>query len=262
MPSKTVVFVHGNFVTAKCWDDWAARYRARGYDCIQVEYPLRDKPVEELRRIHPDPALGKLGLPEVLEHHIAIIKALPEKPIVMGHSFGGMMTQLLVDRDLHAAAVAIDSVPVPGVLTMKWSFFRSLWPVVNPLIPASRPYLMTRDQFRYTFANNMSEADGQAAYDALVVPESRLLGRGALGSYAKVDFARRRAPLLMIAGEQDNIMPASLNRTNYEKYKRASPSVTEFKEFPGRSHMILGQKGWQEVADFALDWAEKAQAAN
>lgn len=259
MPSKKVVFVHGNFVTAKCWDEWAARYQARGYDCIQIEYPLRDKPVAELRRIHPDPALGRLGLPEVLEHHVAIIKALPEKPIVMGHSFGGMLTQLLVQRDLHSAAVAIDSVPVPGVVTLKWSFLRSLWPIVNPLVPASRPYLMTRDQFRYTFANNMSEEDGQAAYEALVVPESRLLARGALSSFAKVDFAKKRAPLLMIAGEQDNIMPASLNRTNYEKYKKKSPSITDFKEFPGRSHMILGQKGWEEVADYALDWAERAQ---
>lgn len=258
MPSKTVVFVHGNFVTAKCWDEWASRYRARGYHCIQIEYPLRDKPVAELRRIHPDPALGQLGLPEVLEHHIAIIEALPEKPIIMGHSFGGMLTQLLVNRDLHAAAVAIDSVPVPGVLSFEWSFIRSLWPVVNPLHSSSEPYLMTLDEFRYTFANNMSEPEVQAAYDELVVPESRLLGRGALTSYAKVDFAKERAPLLMIAGEVDHIMPASLNKTNYEKYKK-SPSITDFHMFPNRAHMILGQTGWQEVADYALDWAERAQ---
>lgn len=258
MPSKRVVFVHGNFVTAKCWDGWAARYRARGYECVQIEYPLRDRPVEELRRIHPDPALGKLALPEVLAHHVRIIEALPEKPIIMGHSFGGMLTQLLVQRDLHSAAVAIDSVPVPGVVTLKWSFLRSLWPVVNPLIPASRPYLMSFDEFRYTFANNMTVEDGRAAYDALVVPESRALGRGALSSFAKVDFAKRRAPLLMIAGQEDHIMPSSLNRTNYEKYQK-SPSITDFKEFPHRSHMILGQKGWEEVADYALDWAERAQ---
>ena len=262
MPSKKIVLVHGNFVTAKCWDGWAARYRARGYDVVQVEYPLRDRPVAELRRIHPDKALGRLGLPEVLAHHVRIIEAMPEKPIIMGHSFGGMLTQLLVQRDLHSAAVAVDSVPVPGVVSLKWSFLRSLWPVVNPLIPASRPYLMTPAQFRYTFANNMSEEDGLAAYEELVVPESRLLARGALSSFAKVDFAKKRAPLLMIAGEMDNIMPASLNRTNYEKYKKKSPSITELKEFPGRSHMILGQKGWEEVADYALDWAERAQKSH
>jgi pimeloyl-ACP methyl ester carboxylesterase len=262
MPSKTVVFVHGNFVTRACWDGWAARYRARGYACVQIAYPLRDKPVEELRRRHPDPEVGRLELRDVIDHHVQAIAALPEKPIIMGHSFGGLLTQLLLARGLPVAAVAIDSVPPPGEVTFKWSFIRSLWPVVNPLIPASRPYLMSWPHFRYTFANNMPEAEGRAAYDQLVVPESRTLGRGGLSSVAKIDFTRSHAPLLMIAGEQDNIMPASLNRSNFERYRKGNPSsVTEFREFPGRAHMILGQRGWEEVADYALEWAERVQGA-
>jgi pimeloyl-ACP methyl ester carboxylesterase len=260
MQSKPVVLVHGNFVTRHCWDLWLPRLEALGHPVTAIPYPLRDEPVEALRRKHPDPALGRLALAEVLDHHIAIIRALPEKPIVIGHSFGGLLTQLLLQRDLAAAAVAIDSVPPQGVITTEWSFVRSLWPVLNPLIPAAQPYLMTFPEFQYTFANGMPLAEQRAAYDAQVVPESRVLGKGGLSSLARVDFKREHAPLLLIAGAADHIMPASLNRANFERYK-ASTSLTEFKEFPGRNHYLIAQPGWEEVADYALAWAVRHAAA-
>ena len=148
------------------------------------------------------------------------------------------------------------------MITTKWSFFRSLWPVINPLVPASRPYLMPFSHFQYTFVNDLPAPEQRAAHDAKVVPESRRLARGALSRAGRVDFLRRRAPLLMIAGEKDHIMPAALNRANFRRYRR-SESVTEFKQFPGKSHysVIGGSRGWQDVADFALDWAARVQAA-
>lgn len=253
--SKTIVFIHGNFVTNRCWDGWVARFQAQGHTCIAPPYPLRDRSVAELRRIPNDPALGNLGLPEVTDHYVRKIRALPEKPIIIGHSFGGLLTQLMMDRDLGAAAVAIDSVPPQGVLPVEWSFIRSTWPIVNPVIPASRPWLMTFDQFRYAFGNDLSLDEARRAYDAEVVPESRRLSRGGLTSAARVDFRRRRGPLLLIGGEKDHIMPASLNRRNWKAYQKA-PSVTEFKQFPGRGHYsILAGKGWEQVADYALSWA-------
>jgi pimeloyl-ACP methyl ester carboxylesterase len=260
MESKTIAFIHGNFVSKRCWDPWVSRFEQRRYTCHPIAYPGRDKPVAVLREELSDPRLSKLTIADVIEHHVRVIRALDEKPVIIGHSFGGLLTQLMLQRDLGVAAIAIDSVPPPGVISLKWSFIRSLWPVVNPLIPASRPYLMPFSHFQYTFTNDLPLAEQRAAYDAYVVPESRRLGRGGLTRAARVDFARRRAPLLLIAGELDHIMPASLNRRNFRRYRK-SPSVTDFKEFPGRAHYsIIGGKGWEEVADFALDWATRVQS--
>ena len=254
MPDPTIVLVHGNFVTKRSWDGWVARYEAKGYRCLAIEYPLRDEPVEVLRKKHPDPATGRLTLEEVLEHHLKIIQALPEKPIVIGHSFGGFLTQLLVQRDVAAAAVAIDSVPPAGVPPIQLSALRSLLPVFNPLKPRTEPYLMSFREFQYAFVHTLPLDEQRRAYDKEVVPESRVLASGALSALGRVDFRRDRAPLLFIAGEVDHIMPARLNRTNFERY-RESPAITEFKEFPGRTHYIIAEPGWEEVADFALEWA-------
>jgi pimeloyl-ACP methyl ester carboxylesterase len=257
--THTIALVHGNFVTKRCWDPFIQHFEARGYRCVPIAYPLRDDTVENLRQKHPDPALAKLALPEVLEHHVRTIRSLPEKPIIMGHSFGGFLTQLLTQRDLGVASVAIDSVPPSGVLGTQWSFLRSLWPVINPL-QRSKPYLMPFKHFQYTFVNNMPPVAQREAYDRHVVPESRVLGAGALSSAGRVDFARNRSPLLMIAGSQDHIMPAAVNRANYKRY-HASPAVTEFKEFPGHSHYsIIAGPGWEEVADYAISWAERVTA--
>lgn len=256
MSAKTVVFIHGNFVNYQCWDDWVKRYEAKGYNCIAAAYPLRDKPVQELRKIHPDSALGKLGIGETLDHLAGIITRLDEPPIIIGHSFGGLLTQILVNKGLGAAAVVIGSVPPPGVLTSKISFLRSLWPILNPLTPASRPWLMPFKHFQYTFVNGMSLEDQRRAYDSYVVPESVRLGRGGLGGKARINFKKAHAPLLVIAGEKDHIMPAALNKTNFKRYKASAPSVTDFKEFAGRNHFTeISGKGWEEVADYALDWA-------
>ncbi len=258
---KTVAFIHGCFVTRLCWDRWVARYEARGYTCVALAYPGRDKTVAELKANPNDPFLRTLTIQDVIGHLASALAALPEKPIIVGHSFGGLLTQLMLQRGLGAAAVAIDSVPPQGVITLAWSFARSLTPVVNPLA-GSRPYFMTFPQFQYAFGNDLPLAEQRAGYDADIVPESRPLARGGLSSAARIDFRRRRAPLLMIAGEKDHIMPASLNRRNYRRYLEG-PSVTAFKEFPGRAHYsVIAGDGWEEVADYALEWAvQSARAA-
>lgn len=257
MATKTILFVHGNFVNYQCWDKWVKRYEAKGYNCIAAAYPLRDKSVQELRKIHPDPKLGQLTITQVIDHLVKIINKLDEPPIIIGHSFGGMLTQVLVNKGLGAAAAAIDSVPPQGVLTSKLSFFRSLWPVINPLNPAGRPWLMPFKHFQFTFTNGMTLQEQHDAYDAYVVPESVRLARGGLSSAAHIDFKKSHAPLLLIGGEIDNIMPAALNKNNFRHYS-SSPSVTEYKEFPGRNHFtVISGKGWEEVADFVIGWAEK-----
>ena len=253
----TIVLIHGNFVTWRTWEPWVARYSARGYNVVSIAYPGRDKPVKTLKANRKDPFLRTLDIRATIDHHVQKIRALGEKPIIIGHSFGGLLTQLMVQRDLAAAAVVIDSVAPFGVLTREWSFFRGTWPVLNPFA-GSRPYYMSFKHYQYAFANDQTLAEQRAGYALDILPESRRLSRGALFLAAKVDFKRSHAPLLFIAGEKDRLMPAALNRANCERYKRKSSSLVEFKEFAGRGHYsIIGGEGWEEVADYALAWAER-----
>ena len=260
MPTKTVVFIHGNFLSYNSWAPWIERYTAKGYRCLAIPYPGRDKPVDELRAEHPDPRLGELTLEQVIDLHVRTIEGLDEPPILIGHSFGGLLTQLMLNRGLGAAGVAIDSAPPQGILTTEPSFLRSAWPLLNPFTPASRPYLMPFSHFRYTFVNGMPLEEQRRAYDENVVPESLRLVRGGLGASARIDFKKAHAPLLFIAGENDHIIPAALNRANFERYK-LSASRVEFIEFPGRNHFGVAAPGWTEITDYALDWAVESIAA-
>lgn len=253
--TKTIAFVHGAFITRHCWDDWVAYYEERGYTCVAIAYPGRTASVAELRARRDDGTLGSLTIGAVLDHIVSVLQRLPEKPLLIGHSLGGLLTQLMLQRGLTAGCVAIDSVPPRGVTSLAWSFLRSLWPVVNPFVGASRPYMMSFEQFRYAFANDLTLAEQRAAYEAQIVPESRRLARGALGAAARIDFSQPHAPLLMIAGELDHLMPPSLNRRNHRRYRRSS-SVADFKVFPARAHhSILAGRGWHEVADHVVEWA-------
>lgn len=256
MASKKIVFIHGMYMTPACWEQWVGYFRARGRDCLAPAWPGRDQPVAVLRRNHPDSQLAALTLTAVLEHLSGVIRTLDEKPILIGHSMGGLITQLLLQRGLASAAVAIDSAAPQGVFTTKWSFIRANWSHVNPFVSKSRPATMTFEQFQYAFANSLPLAEQQTAYETFVVPESRRVPAESLAAVARIDFKKPGAPLLLIAGSNDHIIPASLNQSNYAKYQRPG-SVTDFKEFPGRTHFIIGQSGWEEVADYVATWLDR-----
>jgi pimeloyl-ACP methyl ester carboxylesterase len=256
MAPRTVVFVHGMYMTPLCWEGWLGRFESRGYQCLAPAWPGRDEPVDALRRQHPDPQLGRLTLQDVIERYTGFIQGLDEKPVIIGHSMGALVVQILVQRGLPAAAVAIDSAPPQGVFTTKWSFLKSNWPHITPFASQGRPIEMTFERFQYTFVNGMPLQEQQAAFNRYVVPESRRVPGQSLTSVARVDFKKPGAPLLMIAGGSDHIIPAALVRSNFRRYKRPD-SLTEFKEFPGRAHFIIGQQDWEQVADFSLAWLEK-----
>ena len=253
MATKTIVFIHGAFVTKHSWTPWVERYQAQGYNAIALPWPGRDEPVKALKQAHPDSQLGQLSLKQIMDHYINTLQALDEKPVLIGHSLGGLLAQLLLQWHLGVAGIAIDSVPPLGVIPTQWSFYRAGWPLINPFIPASRPYYMTFKEFQYAFVNGLPLAEQQAAYETQLVPESRRVVRGGLTFLAKIDFMKPRPPLLLIAGAKDQFIPAALNKANYERYQ-GSPSVTDFKEFSGRTHYIIGQKGWEVVANYALGW--------
>lgn len=253
MTSNTILFVHGMYMTPLCWEAWVSRFRAKGYECLAPAWPGRDRSVAELRKHPLDPQLGQLTLSAVLDHFTRTIQGLDEKPIVIGHSMGGLVAQVLLQRDLAAAAVAIDSAPPQGVVSLKWSFFKSNWPHINPFMPKGRPIEMDFERFQYAFVNTLPIEEQRAAFDKYVVPESRRVPAESLTSVAHVDFRKPGPPLLLIAGSADHIIPASLNGSNHAAYKRPD-SITDFKEFPGRTHFIIGQPGWEEVADYIASW--------
>jgi pimeloyl-ACP methyl ester carboxylesterase len=256
MKSKTIVLIHGMFMTPLCWEKWIPYYEAKGYRVLAPAWPGRDPSVEDLRRKHPDPELPRLKLNNIVEHFKTVIRGLDEKPAIIGHSMGGLVVQLLLQRDLAVAGVAIDPAPPAGVFTTEPSFLKANFPAINPFL-LGQPVMMSFEQFQYAFVNTLPLEEQRAAYERYCVPESRGVPTSSLGAAGRVDFSRPRRPLLITAGEKDHIIPASLNRANYSKYRL--PSVTDFKQFPGRDHFLIGSRGWQEVADYCLDWLAKVE---
>lgn len=251
--SRTILLVHGMYLTPLCWEAWETYFRERGYTTLAPAWPLHDAPIAAQRQEHPSARLGALTLDEILASYRKIISGLPEKPILIGHSMGGLLVQLLLAEGLGVAGVAIDSAPPQGLLSYKWSFVRSNWPVLNPSADPGTPISLSFSQFQYAFANGMAEPEQRAAFTRYLVPESRRVGKGPTTAVAKIDYHRPRPPLLLIAGTTDQIIPPSLNYSNFQLYAD-TPAVTEYHEFSGRNHWLIADAGWQEVAGYTLEW--------
>jgi pimeloyl-ACP methyl ester carboxylesterase len=251
MAAKTIVFIHGMFMTPLCWEPWAQYFREQGYTCLTPPWPGRDQPVANLVAAHPNPQVGQLTLRQVLAYYADLVQKLPEKPVLIGHSMGGLMTQLLIQRGLAAAGIAIHSGPPLGLLSLEPSFLKSALPIL--FAPPTQPYYMTFEHFQYTFVHTLPLAEQKAAYETYVVPESRQVAWQMISnSVSWLDFNKPHAPLLLTAGSADRIIPASLNRNNAARYGKNAP--VDFKEFPGRTHFVLGQPGWEEVATYGAAW--------
>lgn len=255
--TKTVVFITGAFVSHTGWSEWRKYFEAKGYKTVAPAWPHKDGTAEELRDLHPDdnPDLAGMTLQELIDHHVDIVAKLPEKPILIGHSTGGLLVQLLVNRGLAAAGVAIHPFPPQGVIPYEFSFLRAGWRALG-FGSQRKTYLMSLPTWQYAFVNGMPYEEQKRAYDENVTPESKRLARGALTKLASVDFDKPHAPLLITAGDKDHIIPATLNRRNYDRYPQNS-SVTEYKNFPGRNHFVLGQDTWREDADYIVEWLQK-----
>jgi len=255
--SKTIVFVTGAFVSHTGWAHWITYFESLGYTCIAEPWPEKSGTAEELRKKQPnDTALADLRYSQVLEHYANICKRLPERPILIGHSLGGLTVQLLLQRGLGSAAIAIHSVPPQGVLSFEFSFIKSLWKPLGLFSSLKKTHLMSFSEWQYAFTNGMSLSDQKEAYEQNTIPESRRVMRDPLGSIGAIDFKKPHGPLLFIAGSTDHIMPASLNYTNFKKYKNSN-SITEYKEFEGKNHYVLGLPSWKDEASYALDFINR-----
>ncbi|MCI0545593.1 MAG: alpha/beta hydrolase [Actinobacteria bacterium] len=176
--------------------------------------------------------------------------------MLVGHSMGGLVSQLTMQRIRVAAVVAISSAAPRGVLSTKPSFLKANWGHITPFRSKRRPVRMSFRRFQYAFANNLPEPEQRAAYERYVVPESRRVPAGALTSAAKVDYSRPHPPLLFVSGSDDNVIPVSLVRANAKRYQR-SANDPDLAEMPGRNHLLIAQDGWEDVADEVLDWLER-----
>lgn len=254
--SKTVLFITGAFVSNSCWDEWKAYFEAKGYKTLAPAWPHKDGPAKAMRDNQPNPGIASNRLNDLTEYFAKIARSLPEKPIVIGHSIGGLITQILVNRDLAAAGVAIHSVAPQGIIPTYWSFYKATWKALGFLTSTSKAYLMSFKDWQYAFTNGMPMKAQLDAYERFAIPESKLALRDGLTSAAKVDFEKPHAPLLITAGTTDHCVPAALNLRNFEKYPRNS-SITEYKVFEGRNHFVLGQPTWQKDADYILAWLDK-----
>lgn len=257
--SHTVLFIHGMYLTPAVWSEWESHFQDLGYTTLSPAWPHHELGVEEQNNLHPRAGLGELTLGEVVDHYRNIIATLDEKPIVIGHSMGGLITQILLQEGLIAAGIAINSAPPQGVVSAEANFLKANWPHLNPLAPASEPVRLTLSEFGYGFTNGMSPQAQQAAYDNFAVPESRRIGRATLTTEAAIDDTSARAPLLIIAGGQDNTITRLLSYLNFTKYNN-TPAITDYRQFADRNHWTIRAAGWETVASYVQGWIVETQA--
>lgn len=256
----TIILIHGLWMTAHSWDGWVARFNRRGFNTLAIGWPgIDDKTAAEVRR-DPSP-LATLSVTQIIDHYSRIIRGLDKPPIIMGHSLGGSFTQILLGMGLGAAAVGVAPATVRGVRKLPLSTLRSSSPVLGNPFNRGKAVPLTLKQFTYAFANTLSEQEAERIYEEHYIPAAAsVLFEVAFAdlnprTVVRADFGKDdRAPMLFIAGEYDHVVPPTAAKANAKKYA-SSKAITEYKEFPGRTHYLAGQEGWEEIADYALDWA-------
>jgi pimeloyl-ACP methyl ester carboxylesterase len=257
-PPDTIVLIHGFWVTPRSWEQWVPYYEAKGYRVIAPAYPGFDVEVEALNA-DPTPIV-EVTVPAVLERLEGIIKELDAPPIIIGHSAGGVFTQLLLDRGYGASAVAINSAPTEGVPVVPLTQIKSTFPVLKNPANRKRAVGFTHEQWHYAFTNGFSEERSRELYERYHIPASggilfdSVLANVQPGHQATwVNYKNdERAPLLFISGSEDHLMPPKVQQSNAKHY--TSDTITEVKEFEG-PHLLPAKEGWEEVADYALEWA-------
>jgi non-heme chloroperoxidase len=256
-----VVFIHGLWLLPSSWDRWATAFEEAGFAALTPNWP--DDPGSAVEANQNPEVFAHKTVKQVADHFESVISKLATKPAVIGHSFGGLLTQIIAGRGLSAASVAIDPAPFRGVLPLPISALRSSAPVLGNPANRNRAVPLTYEQFRFAFANAVSEDEAKELYETFAVPASGApLFQAATANLnpwteAKVDSKNPdRGPLLIISGEKDHTVPWAIANASYKKQKR-NKGVTEIVEIPGRGHALTIDSGWREVADTALAFVKR-----
>ena len=253
--SKTVVFIHGLFLNNQGWNEWKSLFESQGYTCYAPAHPKHEGQPSALRA-NPPEGLGDVQFKDWITNLEAFIDNLPEKPILIGHSFGGLTAQKLVESGRAEAAILISSAPPRGVSTLKPSFIKATNPVINPFKgksvynPKEEKY---KKWFHYAITNSLTKEQSDAFFEQFAVPESRQTLRASLKKVAAVNTKKSHVPLLFVGGLEDVIVPNVLVRKTIKKYTNEN-SIVDSKFYEGKDHFICGAPGWEEVANYCLNW--------
>ena len=258
---RPVVFIHGLWLHATSWQPWVELFDAAGYAAVAPGWP-GDADTVAMSREAPE-AIADHGIDDVVEHYLRICEGLDRKPILVGHSFGGMISEKLLGMDAAEAAIAIDAAQIKGVLPLPLSSLRATLPVFKNPANRHRAVSLTREQFRYSFGNAVSEEESDQLYDAWTIPApgkplfEAAAANFSLHSPAAVNTDNdERGPLLLIMGGKDHTVPEAITKSTLKQY-RDSLAVTDLLEFDDRGHSLVVDRGWTDVATACLEWLEK-----
>ena len=253
-----VVFVHGLWLHADSWTNWVEFFRQNGYQAMAASWPGDSETTEATRRNAN--AVAGYGVSEIADHIAKQLAAFDRRPILIGHSTGGLVVQNLLGRNLGAAGIAIDPAPIKGVPELPVSTLRSVLPVLSNPLNFKRAVALTEHQFRFGFTNAVPEQEAKELYAKYAIPApARPLFQAATATFnpnaaTKVNVANAtRGPLLLVSGGKDNTVPPVLVKSTLRAYSK-SPAITELKEFPGRGHSLTIDSGWRELAEYSLAW--------
>jgi alpha-beta hydrolase superfamily lysophospholipase len=255
-----LLLIHGAWLSSRSWENFADYFQKRGFAVSAPEWPRKHGDVEELRE--DAQALKGLGIAEIVDHYEVQIRGLDEPPVLIGHSFGGLIVELLLDRGLGRAGAALSPAPPKGILVLPFSSLKAAAPALAHPSKWHGVVTLTPEEFSYAFVNTFSPDEAAAAYERYAVPETgQILYEAGLANFhlhppTEVHFKNEeRAPLLIVGAEKDHTVPASVSRAQYKKYER-SPAKTDYIEFEGRPHLFMVGDGWDEVAAAIDSWLD------
>jgi pimeloyl-ACP methyl ester carboxylesterase len=255
-----LMLIHGAWLSARSWENYVDYFGARGFAVTAPEWPRKVGDVEEMREMADDSA--GLGVNEIVDHHAALIGELDQPPVLIGHSYGGLFVELLLDRGLGRAGVAMSPAPPKGILKLPFSTLKAGAPALAHPSKRHGVVTLTLEEFTYAFVNTFSPEDAAAAYERYAVPETgQIFYEAGFANFhlhppTEVHFKNgKRAPLLLVGADKDNTVPASLSKAQYERYEK-SPAQTDYLEFEGRPHLHMAAPDWEEVAQAVDGWLE------
>jgi pimeloyl-ACP methyl ester carboxylesterase len=261
--SKSIVLIHGLWLTPLGWEGWVDRFTKAGYEVHTPTWPGMDHPIEELRE-NPSTFAG-VGVADIADHLESVVKEIPGKPIIMGHSFGGLFTQILLDRGYGSAGVAIHPAPAKGVLALPFPALRTASVALRNPLNYGKTVGLNPGQWNYSFTNDMTPEEAEPFRQKYAIPgPAKVLFEAGTANFnpkaaTKVNWKNDRAPLLVTGGSIDHTVPPAVSKET-AKHQRKSPAITAYKEYEGRTHFTAGSPGWEQVADDALAWAENPVA--
>lgn len=259
MAKKTIVFIHGLWLHASSWQPWMYFFNQHGYDTLNPPWPGDSATVAESRSNSKD--IANRGVTEIADSYSKLIKTLPEQPIVIGHSFGGLIAQIILGRGIARAAIAIDPAPMKGVWQLPFSALKAAFPVLGNPLNINKAVSLTFNQFKYAFANTVTDQEARELYEHWTIPApARPLFQAAVATFAgsetKVNTTNKtRGPLLITGGEKDHTAPPVLGIASLKKYNGSA--ITSYKSFEGMGHSLVVDHGWKEVAEYSLEWLNK-----